>query len=206
MGRLRPLVLASASPQRKLLLKDVRKRFEIVPSNVDETTDEKNPRKMVTDLAVKKALHVAARRPEAVVLGADTTVVCKGQIIGKPADPDDAMRILRLLNGDWQDVYTGVCVVKDGKVWKTAVRSRVKARRLSDDELRRLAGKHMDKAGAYAVQDEDDPFIERISGEKDNVIGLPRKAVRTLLRRAEASRPGRPSKTRRRPGLRKAAA
>lgn len=186
MGRLRPLVLASASPQRKALLKDVRKSFEIVPSHVDETTHEKDPRKMVLDLAVKKALHIARRRPEAVVLGADTTVVCKGEIIGKPADPADAMRILRLLNGDWQEVYTGVAVVKDGRVWKAAVRSRVKARRLSESELRRLAGKHLDKAGAYAVQDDDDPFIERIVGEKDNVIGLPRKAVRRLLRKAAA--------------------
>lgn len=179
-------MLASASPQRHKLLKDVRKSFEIVPSHVDETTSEKNPRKMVVELAVKKALHIAASRPEAVVLGADTTVVCKGEILGKPADRADALRILRLLNGDWQDVYTGIAVVNNGKLWKKAVRSRVKARKLSDAELTRLAGKHMDKAGAYAVQDEDDPFIERITGEKDNVIGLPRKAVRELLRKAGA--------------------
>jgi septum formation protein len=188
MGRLRPkvLVLASASPQRHKLLKDVRKSFEIVPSHVDETTAEKNPRKMVIDLAVKKALHIAASRPDAVVLGADTTVVCKGEIIGKPADRADALRILRLLNGSWQDVYTGLAVVKDGRVWKTAVRSKVQMYELSDEELSLLAGKHMDKAGAYAVQDKDDPFVRRIAGERDNVIGLPRKAVRELLKKAGA--------------------
>jgi septum formation protein len=178
--------LASASPQRHKLLKDVRKSFEIMPSHVDESTTQSDPRKMVVELAVRKALHIAAQRPDAVVLGADTTVVCKGEIIGKPADRADALRILRLLNGSWQDVYTGLAVVKDGKVWKAAVRSKVLMYQLSDEDLARLAGKHMDKAGAYAVQDKDDPFVKRISGERDNVIGLPRKAVRELLKKAGA--------------------
>jgi septum formation protein len=185
MGRL--LVLASGSPQRRLLLKGLRRRFSIVPSRVHERTREKDPRRMVLELALRKAKNVARRRPEALVLGADTIVVCRGMVLLKPRGLADSRRILELLNGRWQRVYTGVAVVIEAgrKNWKEAVVSKVKARKLSGAQLDRLAGKHMDKAGAYAVQDKDDPFIERIVGELDNVVGLPMKAVKRLIRRAE---------------------
>lgn len=187
MGRL--LVLASGSPQRRRLLKSLRRRFVVAPSNVHERSRQKNPRRLVLELALRKARSVARKYPEALVLGADTIVVCRGKILLKPRDKADSRRILELLNGRWQRVYTGVAVVQDGgrRSFHEAVLSRVKARRLSAAQLERLAGKHMDKAGAYAVQDKDDPFIEQIIGELDNVVGLPMKAVRRLLRRAESA-------------------
>lgn len=135
---------------------------------------------------MRKAVSIARRHPAAVVLGADTIVVCRGRIIGKPKDHADSMRILRLLNGTWQKVYTGIAVAADGggKHWESAVVSRVLARRLDEASLRRLAGKHPDKAGAYAVQDKSDPFISRIEGDYGNVVGLPLEATRRLLQRA----------------------
>lgn len=186
MGRLPgPLILASASPQRRALLKKLRIPFEIVPSHVPEDSPEKNPRKLVALLARKKTLAIARRRPDAVVLGSDTTVVCRGEILNKPVDRKDSERILRLLNGRWQRVYTGVCVAVDGgkKTYSEVAVSKVLSRKLSDQELARFVGKHMDKAGGYAVQDKDDPFVEKVVGDFDNVIGLPLRLVRKLLKK-----------------------
>ena len=124
---------------------------------------------------MQKAFDVAQKYPAATVIGADTLVFCKGEIIGKPRDKQDALRILQKLNGAWQSVYTGVCIVcKDSHRLVCGYDvSHCKARKLSEKELAHLAGKHMDKAGAYAVQDEDDPFIARIVGSKSNVVGFP---------------------------------
>ena len=126
---------------------------------------------------------MARRHPEAAILGADTIVVCQGRILGKPRHRAEARLMLELLNGRWQEVYTGLALVSDGgrhSVTK-AVKSRVLARRLDSDKLSRLAGKHLDKAGAYAVQDRKDPFIARIEGDYGNVVGLPLEATRRLL-------------------------
>jgi len=181
------LILASASPQRRLLLKKIGLPFRIRPSRVPEASRQKNPRRLVVELARRKAESVARRFPRALVLGADTIVVCGGKIIVKPKSVADSRRILRLLSGRRQTVYTGVALAFDGgrRVLATAVATRVWARRLDDAALASLAGKHMDKAGAYAVQDSKDPLISRIEGDRDNVIGLPVRAVRRLLRLAE---------------------
>lgn len=181
----RPLILASASPRRRTLLRRLGLRFRVEPSRTGEKSSQRDPRKLVVELALRKARDIARRRPETAVLGADTLVVCCGRILGKPRNQADAQRILGLLNGRWQEVYTGIALVLDGgrRFFTRAVRTRVLARRLPPAALRRLAGKHMDKAGAYAVQDRDDPFIERIDGDHGNVVGLPLKATCALLQR-----------------------
>jgi septum formation protein len=186
-GLLVGLILASGSPQRRKLLRRLRRPFRIIPSDVSERSSQKDPRKLVILLARRKALAVARRHRQDIVIGADTLVVCQGRIIGKPRDRADSARILRLLNGRWQRVYTGVAVAADGgkRLALGAVISRVKARKLDAARLESLTGKHMDKAGAYAVQDKDDPLVERIVGPLDNVIGLPVEAVRRLLARIE---------------------
>ncbi|MDD5627464.1 MAG: Maf family nucleotide pyrophosphatase [Elusimicrobia bacterium] len=180
------LILASASPRRRILLRRLKVPFRVIPSRAGEESRERDPRRLVLKLALRKARDVARRHPDAVVLGADTIVVCRGEIIGKPRDHSHALRILDTLNGRWQEVYTGIAVVwEGGRTWRArAVKSRVLARRLSPERLHRLAGKHHDKAGAYAVQDRDDPFIERIEGDYGNVVGLPLDAARRLLERA----------------------
>ncbi len=178
-------ILASASPQRRRLLKRLGLPFRVVPSRVSEKSPETEPRRLVLELARRKARSVARRHPRALVLGADTIVVCRGRILQKPRSPKDSERMLRLLSGRWQRVYTGVAVAAEGgrRVLAEAVVSRVLARRLSEARLKLLAGRHMDKAGAYAVQDRGDPFIERVVGEQDNVVGLPLAAVGRLLKR-----------------------
>jgi septum formation protein len=159
-------------------------RFTVDPSGVSENSREKNPRKLVIELARKKAADVARRHPERLVLGADTIVVCAGEILGKPKDAKDGERMLRLLCGRWQQVWTGVAVAAGGKLYSGAALSRVKARKLPEEKLRALIGKHMDKAGAYAVQDRKDPLVEKVVGDRDNVTGLPMRLVRKLLARA----------------------
>lgn len=158
--------------------------FRIVPSHVSERSDTRTPTRLALELALKKAHAVARSHPDALVLGADTLVVVKGEILGKPRSRDDAERYLKLLNGRTHRVITGVALVSGRRHWREAVTSRVKAKKLSDAELARFVGRHMDKAGAYAVQDQDDPFIEKVLGPFDNVIGLPLAAVRRLIKKA----------------------
>lgn len=185
----RGLVLASASPQRRRLLKELRVPFRIVPAAVSESSREKDPRRLVLLLALRKARAVARRHPNALVLGADTVVVSGGRILGKPADQAEGRMMLENLNGRWHKVYTGVALVHRGSrlaVWDAAV-SRVKARKLPAAALERFVGRHLDKAGGYAIQDVRDPFIEAVEGARDNVVGLPLDVVRRLLKRAAAS-------------------
>ncbi|MFA6029443.1 MAG: nucleoside triphosphate pyrophosphatase [Elusimicrobiota bacterium] len=186
----RTLVLASASPRRRELLRALKLPFRIAPSHVSEEVAPCTPRRLVLELALRKARAVAGRRKRALVLGADTIVVCRGEVLNKPIDREDGRRILRSLNGRWHRVYTGVALVdsESGRWWREAAVTRVKARRLTAEELERFVGRHMDKAGAYAVQDHGDPFIERIVGPFDNVVGLPLASVRSLLRRALCAR------------------
>ena len=187
MGGFLKLILASASPQRRILLRALKVPFKVVPSRVSERSSVKDPRRLVSLLAERKARSVARGRA-GLVLGADTVVVCRGKILGKPRDLKDSARILSLLNGTWHRVYTGVALVDagTGKAWKAVVASKVKARKLSPERILSMAGRHMDKAGSYAVQDGKDPFISRIAGPYDNVVGLPLAAVRALLKRALA--------------------
>ncbi|MBI4376466.1 MAG: septum formation protein Maf [Elusimicrobia bacterium] len=180
------LILASASPQRRRLLKKLGRRFRVIPSRVSEKSAQRDPRRVALELALRKARAVSRRHPRALVLGADTIVVCRGKIIGKPKSLSHARRILKELNGRWHRVYTGVALSLPGPggVRASVAITRVKARRLDEAKLSTLAGKHMDKAGAYAVQDRRDPFIAQIRGDMDNVIGLPVSLVRRLLSRA----------------------
>lgn len=186
---MKPLILASQSPRRRELIKSLNVPYEVLPADVDETCALTRPSALVKHLALKKAKAVAEQNPGRVVIGADTIVVCKGKILGKPEHHADAIRILELQNGSWQSVYTGVAIVTDDKVLCDYEVSRCKARRLSEEQLRKLAGKHMDKAGAYAVQDHDDPFIEKITGPVDNVVGLPCELLKELLSKAGALQP-----------------
>lgn len=187
-GPLLKLILASASPRRRAILRAAGISFTVDPSTVDENISEKNPRRHVVKLARLKALDVASRHPDNPVLGADTIVVCAGEILGKPKNLKDAVRMITLQSGRSQRVYTGTALVVGRRVYTDVAVTKVYARLLDADRLRRLAGKHMDKAGAYAVQDRHDPLVERIEGDRDNVTGLPMRSVRRLLAKARRAR------------------
>ena len=180
------LILASKSPRRVELLAQAGIPHRVIPSHIEEHTSYKRPAMIVRELAYKKALSVALKYPGSPVLGSDTLVYCKGEILGKPANAKDALRLLRLQNGSWQAVHTGVALIwlEKGVFLAGAEVSRCKARRLSETELKILCTKHHDKAGAYAVQDKDDEFVEKIEGRFDTVVGLSMNLVRKFLKKA----------------------
>ncbi len=183
---LKPVViLASASPRRSGLLKDWGLKFKVIPSRVGEETKQKSPRAIVKELALRKALSVAGQAKSGIVIGADTIVVYGGEIIGKPTDEKHAEKILSKLNGTYHRVYSGVAVV-DAATDRKAVDyevSRVKMRRIPGSEVARLSKKHLDKAGAYAIQEKSDAFVEKIEGDYYNVVGLPYGKLKKALSR-----------------------
>lgn len=134
-------------------------------------------------LAREKAEAVARVHEGGLVLGADTTVVIRDSILGKPTDIDDAKRMLRTLAGNWHEVLTGVAVSFGGKTNSGLERTRVKFAEMTDAEIDFLAinGEPLDKAGAYAVQAQAALFIERIDGDYWNVVGLPINLVYRLV-------------------------
>ena len=186
---MKTLILASKSPRRKELLAQAGIKYRTIPSHIEETTSYKRPDLIVRELAYKKALSVALKHPGSPVLGSDTLVYCKGSVLGKPAGHKDALRLLRRQNGAWQAGHTGVALVWLDKGLFLAGNdvTRCKARKLTETELKGLASKHHDKAGAYAVQDKDDMFIEKIEGRFDTVVGLSMNLVRKFIKKAEAN-------------------
>lgn len=185
MNELPKLILASGSPRRSEILTSVGWEFTKHVADIDESEREgESPEDYVVRLAREKAEAVAAHYPDGIVLGADTTVVIDGQIIGKPADLGDAVRMLTMLAGNWHEVLTGVAVVQDGETRSALQRTRVKFARMTAQEIAFLAerGDPLDKAGAYAVQAQAALFIEGIEGDYWNVVGLPISLVYQLLK------------------------
>jgi septum formation protein len=178
------LILASGSPRRVEILNSIGWEFEKHAADIDESVrDGETPEKYVVRLACEKAEAVATKFPDSIVLGADTTVVIDGEILGKPIDMNDARRMLRLLSENWHEVSTGVAVVENGSTRSAMQRTRVKFSEMTDDEIEFLAekGDPLDKAGAYAVQAQAALFIEKVEGEYWNVVGLPINLVYKLI-------------------------
>lgn len=169
------LILASQSPRRKELLELLGIPFEIQVSAADESMEPgKDPVCQVAEVSRRKALAIQ-RQPEDVVIGADTIVVCDGEILGKPGSRDDACRMLRSLSGKAHQVMTGMTVVYGDKVHSCTEITDVYFRPLSDREIRRYvdSGEPMDKAGAYGIQGGAALFAEKLWGDYYNVMGLP---------------------------------
>lgn len=180
------LILASASPRRRELLKEIENNFIVLPSTSEENVEERDVKKLVQLLAKEKASEVYERvkNEGVIVLGADTVVSFEGEVLGKPQDEEDARRMLKLLSGRWHEVFTGVCFIweKEGKVQTlTAVDgTRVKFYPLDDAFITRYikSGSPMDKAGAYGIQ--DGGLVEKIEGSYSNVVGLPVELCKKL--------------------------
>jgi len=181
---LRPLVLASASPERCRLLRELFDEFEVVRPGVDEeAVGADEPEALASRRAEVKALDVAGRRPRCTVIAADTLVVCRGRIIGKPADMEDAVGILRQLCSYPHRVITGVCIVSpDGRRRSDISVTRLVLRKMSESEIRRYVNEHdtLGKAGAYALE-LDDPNIVSIEGSVTGVMGLPLENLKEML-------------------------
>ena len=180
-------ILASASPRRKELLKQLINTFEILPAKGEEASHGLTGAKLVEALATQKAQEVASR-PEAngkAVLGADTVVCLDGEVLGKPKDEADARRMLTALSGREHEVFTGVCIsYPDRGTRKTLVASdctRVHFETLSKEKIEAYikTGSPMDKAGAYGIQ--DGGLVRSIDGSLSNVIGLPIELCRRMM-------------------------
>ncbi len=178
------LVLASASPRRREILRHAGIAFRARPSRIAETLrPREKPRAQVLRMAREKA--AAVRRPGERVLGADTVVVAGRGILGKPRDARDAARMLRLLSGKRHRVITGVCLLSPRRAFSGAVETQVWFRRLTGTEIDAYvaSGEPLDKAGAYAIQGRASKFVTRIEGCYFNVMGLPVALVYEWLRR-----------------------
>jgi septum formation protein len=180
-----PIVLASASPRRVTLLRQVGLAFTVVDPGPDrDWPGQAEPRHGVRALALEKARRVAGRRPEALVIGADTVVVVGGARLGKPASEAEAVEMLRRLQGRTHEVWTGLATVRGGEQRTAAEVTKVLFARLEEAELRAYArtGEPLDKAGAYGIQGLAAQFVRRVEGDYSNVVGLPLARLRQMLK------------------------
>lgn len=190
----RRLILASASPRRRDLLSSAGFDVIIRPSSVEELTEGLPPRALVLANAEMKALSVAAVTAGDLVLGADTIVVLDGEILGKPRDLTHAAGMLARLGGRVHEVLTGVCILRGGSasrcsfVESTRVAFRPLDHSMIADYLAEIDP--LDKAGAYAAQEDRGRLIERIEGSMENVIGLPVARVVEAMRTHFAEQAG----------------
>jgi len=195
------LILASSSPRRQELLREIGIPFQVHAAHINEDQIAgEDAREYALRLAREKAQAVAAHYPQSYVLGADTIVVVDGEVLGKPKDHADAARMLRILSGRSHEVTTAVSLLAPGTVapgtvapstvapcTRTETRActtKVYFRKLTEDEIQQYvaSGEPMDKAGAYAIQGGASRWTNRIEGEWSNVVGLPLSLVTDLLR------------------------
>jgi len=181
------IILASTSPRRLKLLKDLGLKVKVVGSKVRESKfDIPNPQKLVKTLALTKAQEVARRTKSGLIIGADTIVVLKGKILGKPESEEEARVMLRELSGKTHEVLTGLAVIdaSSGKTKVDFVRTKVKFRELTEEEIASYVAtdKPFDKAGAYAIQEKAGLFVEKVDGCYFNVVGLPLARLAEILK------------------------
>lgn len=180
------LVLASQSPRRKELLSILGIPFDVIPSSIDETPmPGEDPKSFVVRVARDKGMEVASRMEQSLVLSADTIVTIDGEILNKPEDERDAVRMLRKLSGRVHEVYTAVCLINQVKreTLEGLDRTQVWFDVMTDEQIHDYIKREnvMDKAGAYAIQGYAGVYIPRIDGNYFNVMGLPLPLVHKLL-------------------------
>jgi septum formation protein len=184
-------ILASASPRRRQLLTEAGYKFKVVPSDIDESRPvgitDASACEYAKRLALAKAKDVAKKFPDYLVISADTVVDFNGEIIGKPADAKEAEQITRKLFSAPHKVITGVAIVrlKDGTELSETDTTTVYPRKLTAEQIAKhiKGGSWRNKAGAYAIKETGDEFVERIEGSLTNVMGLPMELLQNLLRK-----------------------
>lgn len=172
------IVLASESTRRVDILRTLGISFSIIPPDIDETKlKEEMPQEFVHRIAYEKASKVGKHFPDKWVIAADTIVVLKGKVLGKPNNERDAFNMLKTLRGKWHKVITGYCVLNLLKnvVYRDMVETKVFLRHMTDDEINRYikTSEPMGKAGSYAVQGKGGYMVKEIKGSYTNVVGLP---------------------------------
>jgi nucleoside triphosphate pyrophosphatase len=180
------LILASQSPRRRELLSILGIPFDVIPSSIDEIPmPGEDPTSFVVRVARDKGMEVASRMQQSLVLSADTIVTIDGEILNKPEDERDAVRMLRKLSGRAHEVYTAVCLINQVKeeTLEALDRTQVWFDAMTDEQIHDYIEREnvMDKAGAYAIQGYAGVYIPRIDGNYFNVMGLPLPLVHKLL-------------------------
>lgn len=190
------IILASGSPRRKEILSELGTELKIITADVDESSNERDPEKLAESLALKKGLAVYEKLLSEnstdvsfPVISADTVVFCDGEIMGKPADRDDAFRMLKKLSGKAHTVTTGICVINGGLPFSSSVTTKVFVDDLTDDEINAYIETRdpFDKAGSYGIQGIFSKHISKIDGCYFNVVGLPTNALAKLFKEATGS-------------------
>jgi len=178
-----PLLLASVSPQRSVILEQLRIPFDVVAPRYEEEDAEEDPVALVRAHAAGKARSVAAEAGERPVLGVDTEVVVEGRALGKPAGPEEAERMLEALSGRTHEVVSGLCLLT--RAWEAVAHetTRVTFRELTPRDIAHYLHEQewRDRAGAYAIQGLGATLVERIEGDYLNVVGLPAALLVRLL-------------------------
>lgn len=184
---MRSIILASASPRRAQLLRQMGVEFLVRPAAIDEAPHRAEPPgDYVLRLARDKALAISRLQPEAIVLGSDTSVVIDQRILGKPATCEEAADTLQALSSRSHQVMTGIAVAIDGYAEARLVTTEVTFRALRPDEIAAYvrSGEPMDKAGSYGIQGLGGIFVERLQGSYSAVVGLPLRETADLLAQA----------------------
>ncbi|HHW30297.1 MAG TPA: septum formation inhibitor Maf [Clostridiaceae bacterium] len=179
-------ILASSSPRRVELLKQIGLKFKIIPPELDESINQdSDPKEIVMELSKRKAMNVARRvTGESIIISADTIVV-KDSVMGKPANEQEAFSMLKALQNSWHDVITGITLI-DTRNFNSITSyeiTRVKMKPLSDDTIMSYirTGEPFDKAGGYGIQSLGALLVEKIDGCYFNVVGLPLAKLNTML-------------------------
>ena len=180
------ICLASSSPRREQILKDLGLNFTVNPPvDFKEKLSGAEPEVLVSDNALGKAMEVAGNHKNSVIIGCDTIVVFDNEIFGKPLTPDNAYMMLRKLSGNCHSVFSGLAVI-DTQIYKELVgyeRAEVKFKELSEKEINDYveSGEPLDKAGAYGIQECGGAFVEEVNGNVSTVVGLPEELLKKFL-------------------------
>lgn len=184
MNRDRDFILASSSPRRFELLRQIGLSFQSIAPLVDENTELTDPIDIVCELSVRKASVVAEQNPLSVVIAADTVVAVDGTVLGKPQNDKEAAEMLRLMSGRSHYVYTGVTVACDGRMETGLCRTEVFFKHLTEEQISAYISspEPYDKAGAYGIQSKGALLVDHIDGDYANVVGLPISILYEMLK------------------------
>ena len=171
------IILASGSPRRKEILKEMGLEFEVIPSKFDEFIEDDNfEYKIIEEIALNKALDVSKKENNAIIISADTVVIHNNKILGKPKCEKDAFNTLKRLSGEEHKVVTSICIINTPEQTQKieSVTSSVTFNELSDEMILSYIMEYqpLDKAGSYGIQELSETFIKEIKGSKKNIIGL----------------------------------
>lgn len=188
MKTIKPIILASESPRRQELLEKIGLKFKVVKSNFKERLDTKlEPHKLSQQISFEKAKAVFENHKDSIIIAADTLVVCRGKILGKPRDGKDAKKMLSLLSDNVHLAITGLTIIDGGldKTISTSEETKVFVRKISPSEIDFYVKtkEPLDKAGGYAIQGLGSVFIQKIEGDFFNAVGLPIYTVIRMLKK-----------------------